>query len=251
MNKGKLLATILALALFMSLLPMGAMAQEEARDEDTVVFTIDQKGYMKGNQYIETDVAPYIKDGRTMVPVAYVAPALGTEKAKWIPNDQMVLINKGETQIAIFIGSTELLVNGKKVKMDVAAEIKDIGNGGGRTMLPIAHIARALEVGYEWKAEERSAYFYGKTVVYDKAGNFGPDVGVETIEGNVIVKAQDVVLNNLVIKGNLTIAEEVGDGDVTLNNITVNGETYIRGGGKDSIHINGGQYKNIVIQNVG
>ena len=55
------------------------------------------------------------------------------------------------------------------------------------------------------------------------------------------------------IKGNLEIAKEVGDGDVTLNNITVQGETFIRGGGKDSIHINinGGQYANVLIENVG
>ncbi|SET76366.1 hypothetical protein SAMN05660297_03422, partial [Natronincola peptidivorans] len=46
----------------------------------------------------------------------------------------------------------------------------------------------------------------------------------------------------------LTIAEEVGDGEVYLNNVTVKGETFIRGGGKDSIYINGGQYNKITVQ---
>ncbi|PKM65558.1 MAG: hypothetical protein CVU95_14595 [Firmicutes bacterium HGW-Firmicutes-2] len=87
-----------------------------------------------------------------------------------------------------------------------------------------------------------------RTVIYDKAGTYGPLTGAERIEGNVVVKADGVILQNLIITGSLTIDEGVGQGDVTLNNITVNGETFIRGGGKNSIHINGGQYNRIIIQ---
>ena len=235
--------------LLLSVAPVFSLTQ--VVEEETVVFAIDEKSYTKGGKVIETDVAPYIKNGRTMVPVAFLAPALGTDPAQWFPSDRMVLITKGENRIAIFIDSKELLVNGKKMQMDVVAEIVDIGGGGGRTMLPIAFIARALEVGYEWIADTRTVHFYGKNVIYDKAGTFGPDFGTEVIEGNVIVKAPGVKLQNLTIKGNLTIAEEVGDGDVYLTNVRVNGETYIRGGGADSIHIDGGSFKNITIQNVG
>ena len=35
---------------------------------------------------------------------------------------------------------------------------------------------------------------------------------------------------------------------MTLNNVTVEGDTFVRGGGANSIHINGGQYKNIFIE---
>ena len=86
------------------------------------------------------------------------------------------------------------------------------------------------------------------TTTYDKAGTYGPETGVETIDNDVVINTPDVVLQNLHIKGNLTIGEGVGEGDVTLNNITVDGETYIRGGGKNSIHINGGDYNKITIQ---
>ena len=86
------------------------------------------------------------------------------------------------------------------------------------------------------------------TVTYNKPGTYGPATGTEIIKTNVIVKADGVILQNIHIKGNLTIAEEVGKGNVTLNNVTVDGETFIRGGGKDSIHINGGQYHKITVQ---
>lgn len=82
---------------------------------------------------------------------------------------------------------------------------------------------------------------------YDKAGTYGPKTGEEIIDNDVTVKKDGVVLQNLHIKGNLTIAEEVGEGDVTLNNVIVDGETYVRGGGKNSIHINGGDYNKITV----
>lgn len=185
-----------------------------------------------------------------MVPVAFVASALGTEAPIWFPDQRAVEIKKGNKLIRIIIGSKDLLINGKKVEMDVAAEIKDLGNGGGRTMLPIAFIARALEVGYEWDGATNSVSFFGYTKTYDQKGTYGPAEGTQTIEGSVVVKADGVFLQNLIVKGNIIINEEVGNGDVTLNNIVVKGNTFVRGGGKDSIHINGGQYSKVTIEKV-
>ncbi len=245
------------LIMLLSMFPLNTFAIENEIEgsEQSVKLTIGDKNYAIGNKIVQTDVAPYIKTlstggGRTMVPVAFVAPALGTEPAVWLPDERAVLVNKGDKQIRINIDSKELLVNSKKLQMDVAAEIKDLGNGGGRTMLPIAFIARALEVGYEWNEADRSVKFFGYNKTFGTRGTYGPDIGSETIEGNVIIEADGVTLQNTVIRGNLTISEEVGDGDVTLNNITVHGYTYIRGGGEDSIHINGGRYANVVIDNV-
>ena len=87
-----------------------------------------------------------------------------------------------------------------------------------------------------------------ETVVYDAAGSYGPTTGSDTLAGDVTVAADGVTLNNLVIQGNLTISEAVGDGNVTLNNVTVVGDTLIRGGGVNSIHLNGGQYSRIVME---
>ncbi|MGS0745229.1 Ig-like domain-containing protein [Syntrophomonas erecta subsp. sporosyntropha] len=82
----------------------------------------------------------------------------------------------------------------------------------------------------------------------EKAGSYGPAAGSQTINGNVTVKAKDVTLENLRIKGDLIIAEEVGDGDVILNKVMVEGKTYIRGGGQDSIYINGGKHSEIIVE---
>lgn len=83
--------------------------------------------------------------------------------------------------------------------------------------------------------------------VYKKAGTYGPKTGSVTIDNNVIIDKSGVTLQNTVINGDLTIGAGVGNGDVVLNNVTVKGTTYVKGGGKDSIHINGGDYKQVVM----
>lgn len=82
----------------------------------------------------------------------------------------------------------------------------------------------------------------------NKAGTYGPAAGSKTVAGNVTVQSPNVTLRNLTIQGDLIIAEEVGDGDVNLNNVTVKGKTYVRGGGSDSIYINGGLYHEIIVE---
>ncbi len=250
LKRNKRLTFVMLSVMILSMLSFNTLATEQAKgSEQIVTFTIGQQDYQKGTQNVTTDVAPYIKDDRTLVPVAFVAPALGTDSAVWLPEEQTVRISRDDDLIIIKIGSKQLNVNGKILMMDTAAEIKDIGGGGGRTMLPISFLAKALSVGYEWNDSTRSVDFYGYSETYDEEGIYGPTQGSETIAGNVTVAAADVRLQNKVIKGNLIIAESVGDGDVFLENISVLGDTFVRGGGKNSIHINGGSFRgNLVIE---
>jgi hypothetical protein len=82
---------------------------------------------------------------------------------------------------------------------------------------------------------DRSIAAQVKTVNYDKAGTYGPQSGTETLEGNVFISAAGVILQNVKITGNLFLAESIGTGNVTLKNVTVVGETIIKGGGANSI----------------
>ncbi|MBF4695165.1 S-layer homology domain-containing protein [Fusibacter ferrireducens] len=56
--------------------------------------------------------------------------------------------------------------------------------------------------------------------------------------GNVTIASSAVTLEDMVVKGDLYIAESVGNGDVTLNNVTVEGDIIVKGGGEHSIHFN-------------
>ena len=66
-----------------------------------------------------------------------------------------------------------------------------------------------------------------------------PGTYSEDIDGVAVIKVSGVTLRNMTVTGNLIIAEGVGQGDVYLDSVTVQGETVVRGGGEDSVHITG------------
>ncbi len=70
---------------------------------------------------------------------------------------------------------------------------------------------------------------------YDKAGIYGPATGVETVNGNATISVAGITLQNIKITGNLTLAEGIGDGDVALKNVAVQGTSVIKGGGAHSV----------------
>jgi hypothetical protein len=81
---------------------------------------------------------------------------------------------------------------------------------------------------------------------YTKAGTYDDDV-----TGTVVIKVPDVILKGVNITENLIIAEGVGEGDVTLDSVSVKGNTVVRGGGENSIHITGtSNISNIKIEKV-
>jgi hypothetical protein len=86
-----------------------------------------------------------------------------------------------------------------------------------------------------------------KVTAYNKAGTFGPLVGVQTINGDVVINVADVTLQNMIITGNLLFAKGIGSGDAFLNNVTVKGQTTIQGGGVNSIHFENSTLGTVVI----
>ena len=135
----------------------------------TTVFAIDQNTYTIATvnpagdtnevesiaPTIKTmDVAPYIKEDRTYVPVRYLAYSLGVaeEDVTWDGAARRVGISKDDTDIALIIGSQYMYVNKKPVKMDVSPEITN-----DRTFLPARWVAEALGAEVQWDNTTKQA----------------------------------------------------------------------------------------------
>lgn len=73
--------------------------------------------------------------------------------------------------------------------------------------------------------------------VLSAAGTYGSDDKQTIIEGNVRITSTGVKLLNTKITGNLVIDKAVGEGDVYLNKVEVQGDTLVQGGGENSIHV--------------
>ncbi len=101
------------------------------------------------------DAPPYIKAGRTMVPLRFIGEALGAE-VEWDGNlRQITLVRDGRT-IRMVIGSTEVFIGEEgrigetKYTLDAPPEIVE-----GRTFVPIRFISEAFGAEVEWVAETR------------------------------------------------------------------------------------------------
>lgn len=85
-------------------------------------------------------------------------------------------------------------------------------------------------------------------LVIDKAGTYGgTEVDYQMEKGNVTVNVADVKLKNMVIDGDLILAEGIGEGEVTLENVTVKGDTHVLGGGANSIYIKNSKMAKIFV----
>lgn len=100
------------------------------------------------------DVAPYIKEDRTYVPVRYLAYSLGVaeEGVTWDGQARRVGISKDDTNITLIIGSPVMYVNGQSTRMDVSPEITN-----DRTFLPARWVAEALGAEVEWDENTKQA----------------------------------------------------------------------------------------------
>ena len=101
------------------------------------------------------DVAPYIKNSRTYVPVRYLAYALGVTESNvvWDAATNKVTITKGDKVAELTVGSTTITVNGEAQTMDVAPEITN-----SRTMLPARFVAEGLGATVGWDAASNTVY---------------------------------------------------------------------------------------------
>ncbi|MCM3633329.1 carbohydrate binding domain-containing protein [Paenibacillus camelliae] len=69
----------------------------------------------------------------------------------------------------------------------------------------------------------------------------------QTVDGNLVIQAAGVTLEHMTIKGNVYVTATVGDGDVHLNDVRMDGTLHINGGGTDSIYIENSTINRIVV----
>ncbi len=138
--------------------------KSESRAVITIGSTILNKADMSGQSIMAMDVAAYVKDGRTMLPIRYVAEALGLQ-VSWVKETRTVLIWDGINRIEIPVDTNKMIVNSVPYINDVKPEMKN-----GRTMLAVANIARmlGLQDGQDitWDAGKQQVTFVRK--IYSK-----------------------------------------------------------------------------------
>ncbi|MGO0122202.1 copper amine oxidase N-terminal domain-containing protein [Desulfothermobacter acidiphilus] len=148
MKKSLLLALFSALVLTLSALPAlaGTVAEPVAR------FVVDQRTYWVRGEPRQMDVAPFIENGRTYVPVRYLGYALGVPESGigWNQAERKATLTRDGTTVELVVGRSSYRVNGQERGMDVVPLLKD-----GRVFLPARFVAEALGYRVAWELYSR------------------------------------------------------------------------------------------------
>lgn len=90
------------------------------------------------------DVPPQIIGGRTMVPLRFLADALGAQVA-WENATSSVTYTLGSTRVVLQIGNSQAEVDGQNVPLDVPPALV-----GGRTLVPVRFVSQELGAAVGW-----------------------------------------------------------------------------------------------------
>ncbi|MDW7672332.1 MAG: copper amine oxidase N-terminal domain-containing protein [Bacillota bacterium] len=123
-------------------------------DAVQVAFTIGQMAYMVDGEMKVMEVAPFIMNDRTMIPVRYLEELFGMQPV-WNPTSRTVTVMYEGKVFEMAIGSNVMRVNGAPfMEMDAEAMIVD-----SRTFVPASRFARAMGIPYTWDQATQTATF--------------------------------------------------------------------------------------------
>ncbi len=150
------------------------MVEDNAGNKTTKIYTIKyiKKITLKlqiGNKFMfvnnnpqEIDVPPTIVEGRTLLPIRWVAEPLGAQVG-WDPNEKKVTVSLKDTTIELWIGKNIARVNGVDTPIDPGNPNVVPMIISGRTMLPVRFVAENLGCDVLWDANTRTV-----TIIYPK-----------------------------------------------------------------------------------
>ena len=99
---------------------------------------------------LEFDQPPIMENDRVLVPMRFIFESLGSV-VTWEEETKTVTAVKGDTKIALQIGSDILYKNGEEIKLDVPAKLFN-----SRTLVPIRAVSESLEAVVDWNEKENA-----------------------------------------------------------------------------------------------
>jgi alpha-tubulin suppressor-like RCC1 family protein len=116
---------------------------------------IDSVEYYVNGQLQTMDTPPVIHEGRTLLPIRYVAEPLGAAVG-WEAGQRKATVSLGQQLVELWIGQHQARVNGTNQAIDdMNPGVVPLIMPPGRTMLPLRFIAETLGCQVEWDAATR------------------------------------------------------------------------------------------------
>lgn len=109
--------------------------------------------YVEGEKKL-IDAPTFLNNGRTMVPVRFVAENFGYD-VFW--NSGEVILRNNNIEIRLYVGKNIIVINNKEIKIDSSLILKN-----GRVFLPIRFLGEALNLIVYWDGLRREVTLEGR-----------------------------------------------------------------------------------------
>ncbi|MFO7942590.1 MAG: C25 family cysteine peptidase [Bacillota bacterium] len=134
-------------------------------DPIIIRLSVDSTDYQVGDEILSMDATPILREGRTLLPIRYVAEPLGAF-VSWNPDPRKVTVSLDDTLIELWVGDNQARVNGEDRFVDYDnPDVMPEVIPPGRTVLPLRFIAESLGCEVEWDAPTRGVTITYKPVV--------------------------------------------------------------------------------------
>ena len=113
--------------------------------------TVGKTAYTVNGEAKTMEVTPIIRSDRTMLPVRYIAEALGAT-VLWDRATSTATVKTADTEIRISVSADSATVNGERITLDTPAFIEN-----DRAYMPVRFIAEALGATVSWDGTTSTA----------------------------------------------------------------------------------------------
>ncbi len=117
---------------------------------------INSLNYKINDKPAKLDAKPFIEDSRTLVPIRFIAEAMGA-KVDWDNENRIAILNFSDKKFEIPVDKKEFYVNGEKMDIDSSAKIKS-----SRTFVPIRFVAENLGMEVVYNHPEKKVFILSK-----------------------------------------------------------------------------------------
>lgn len=124
-----------------------AYAQDLSAPSKNAVLWLNNPIGLVNNVEHRLDVNPFMKDGRTMVPLRFIGESLGAQVG-WSVSEQKITISLDGNSVILWIGKSEARINNNTISMDVPAMISN-----SRTLVPLRFVSENLKLKVDFNNE--------------------------------------------------------------------------------------------------
>jgi thiol-disulfide isomerase/thioredoxin len=121
-----------------------------SKESVVIQFQIGNKTVLINNKPKTMDAAPFILNGRTVVPIRVIAEAFGAE-IQWEGSTQTITILLDKKTIVMKVGSTIASIDDNPIILDAPPVIQN-----GRTFVPLRFIAEAFGAEIQWEGSTQT-----------------------------------------------------------------------------------------------